>query len=77
MASPQDKPIVRIAPNNPIFDLPVIVGIDEGLFDQAGLDVQFSATYEDHEKDRMGRWSSLEPGQTGRNYGDGGNRRRQ
>jgi len=23
---------VKIAPNNPVFDLPVIVGIDEGLF---------------------------------------------
>ena len=47
-----DKPIVRIAPNNPVFDLPVIVGIEEGLFTQAGLDVQFSATYADREKDR-------------------------
>lgn len=51
MASPQDKPTVRIAPNNPVFDLPVIVGIEEGLFAQAGLDVQFSATYADREKD--------------------------
>ena len=25
---------VRIAPNNPVFDLPVIVGIEEGLFEQ-------------------------------------------
>ncbi len=51
MAS-QDKPIVRIAPNNPVFDLPVIVGIQEGLFNAAGLDVTFSATYEDRERDR-------------------------
>ena len=42
---------VRIAPNNPVFDLPVIVGIEEGLFKQAGLDVAFSATYEDRERD--------------------------
>jgi NitT/TauT family transport system substrate-binding protein len=55
MASSQDRPIVRIAPNNPIFDLPVIVGIEEGLFTQAGLDVQFSATYDDREKDRADR----------------------
>ena len=47
-----DKPIVRIAPNNPVFDLPVIVGIEEGLFAQAGLDVQFSATYADRKRDR-------------------------
>jgi NitT/TauT family transport system substrate-binding protein len=50
-----DKPTVRIAPNNPVFDLPVIVGIEEGLFAQAGLDVQFSATYADREKDRADR----------------------
>jgi NitT/TauT family transport system substrate-binding protein len=44
------KTIVKIAPNNPIFDLPVIVGIEEGLFEQVGLDVQFAGTYEDREK---------------------------
>lgn len=44
------KTIVKIAPNNPIFDLPVIVGIEEGLFQQVGLDVQFAGTYEDREK---------------------------
>src|SRR5436853_5309317 len=43
--------IVKIAPNNPVFDLPVIVGIEEGLFAKAGLDVSFSATYADREKD--------------------------
>jgi NitT/TauT family transport system substrate-binding protein len=42
---------MKIAPNNPVFDLPVIVGIEEGLFADAGLDVSFSATYEDREKD--------------------------
>jgi hypothetical protein len=44
-------PIVRIAPNNQVFDLPVIVGIEEGLFEKAGLDVRFSATHADREKD--------------------------
>ncbi len=47
----QTKPLVRIAPNNQVFDLPVIVGIEEGLFDKAGLDVRFSATHADREKD--------------------------
>ena len=46
-----DKPLVRIAPNNQVFDLPVIVGIEEGLFAKTGLDVSFSATYADREKD--------------------------
>jgi NitT/TauT family transport system substrate-binding protein len=50
-----DRPTVKIAPNNPVFDLPVIVGIEEGLFEQAGLDVRFSATYADREKDDSGR----------------------
>ena len=45
------KTVVKIAPNNPVFDLPVIVGIEEGLFAKAGLDVSFSATYADREKD--------------------------
>ena len=43
--------VVRIAPNNPVFDLPVLVGIEEGLFANAGLDVSFVATYDDREKD--------------------------
>lgn len=46
-----DSNIVRIAPNNPVFDLPVLVGIEEGLFEKAGLDVSFVATYDDREKD--------------------------
>jgi NitT/TauT family transport system substrate-binding protein len=46
------RPVVRIAPNNPVFDLPVIVGIEEGLFQKAGLDVSFSASYADRERDR-------------------------
>ncbi|MBI3041385.1 MAG: nitrate ABC transporter substrate-binding protein [Betaproteobacteria bacterium] len=46
------KPVVRIAPNNQVFDLPVMVGIEEGLFEQAGLDVSFSATHADRERDR-------------------------
>src|SRR5260370_28698474 len=49
------RPAVRIAPNNPVVDLPVIVGIEEGLFEKAGLDVHFSATYADREKDAVGK----------------------
>src|SRR5687767_14118741 len=45
------KPVVRIAPNNQVFDLPVFVGIEEGLFERAGLDVSFSATHADRERD--------------------------
>jgi hypothetical protein len=42
---------VRIAPNNPVFDLPVIVAIEEKLFEEAGLDVAFTASYADRERD--------------------------
>src|SRR5262249_58701443 len=52
---PSQKPVVRVAPNNQVFDLPVIVAIEEGLFDKAGLDVSFSATHADREKDAVGR----------------------
>ena len=50
-----NKAVVKIAPNNPVFDLPVIVGIEEGLFARAGLDVSFSATYADRERDSAER----------------------
>jgi len=48
-------PLVKIAPNNPVFDLPVLVGIQEGLFKKHGLDVQMSAPYEAREKDSAER----------------------
>jgi NitT/TauT family transport system substrate-binding protein len=51
----EERPVVNIAPNNPVFDLPVIVGIEEGLFEQAGLNVRFSASYADREKDSSER----------------------
>jgi len=38
-----------------VFDLPVIVGVEEGLFEKAGLDVSFSATHADREKDSTER----------------------
>ena len=34
--SQEAKPLVRIAPNAPTFDLPVLVGLEKGLFDDAG-----------------------------------------
>jgi NitT/TauT family transport system substrate-binding protein len=48
-------PLVKIAPNNPVFDLPVLVGIQEGLFAKHGLNVQMSAPYEAREKDTADR----------------------
>src|SRR6266513_4106954 len=51
----ESKPLVRIAPNNPVFDLPVLVGIEEKLFEKQGLNVQMSAPYEAREKDSADR----------------------
>src|SRR5262245_26185431 len=53
--SNDNQPVIRIAPNNQVFDLPVIVAIEAGLFDAAGLDVKFSATHADREKDAVGK----------------------
>jgi hypothetical protein len=39
-------PIVTISPNPPVFDLPVLVAQAEGLFARAGVEVRFSAPYE-------------------------------
>jgi NitT/TauT family transport system substrate-binding protein len=40
-----ERPIVNVSPNNPVFDLPIYVARDEGLFDKAGIDVRFQAKY--------------------------------
>jgi NitT/TauT family transport system substrate-binding protein len=45
-----ELPVVRIAPNNPVFDLPVMVGIEEKLFEKAGLDVRMAGKWSDREK---------------------------
>ena len=40
---------IRVSPNPPVFDLPIHVALEHGLFEKAGLDVRFSATYADHD----------------------------
>jgi hypothetical protein len=39
------RPLVNISPNNPVFDLPIYVARDEGLFENAGIEVRFQAKY--------------------------------
>ncbi len=41
---------IRISPNPPVFDLPILVALEHGLFAEAGLDVDYSAKYGDHDK---------------------------
>jgi len=38
---------LKIAPNGRAFDLPVLIGIEEGLFEARGLAVELSASYEE------------------------------
>ena len=38
-------PPVTVSPNNPVFDLPIYVARDEGLFERAGIEVRFQAKY--------------------------------
>lgn len=45
MTAPSTRPTVTISPNNPVFDLPLYVARDEGLFERAGIDVRFQAKY--------------------------------
>jgi len=45
MALAMTAPIVNVSPNNPVFDLPIYVARDEGLFERAGLEVRFQAKY--------------------------------
>jgi NitT/TauT family transport system substrate-binding protein len=45
MATTTERPVVSVSPNNPVFDLPVYVARDEGLFAKAGIEVRFQAKY--------------------------------
>ena len=38
-------PVVNVSPNNPVFDLPIYVARDEGIFAKAGIEVRFQAKY--------------------------------
>lgn len=43
------RPVIRISPNPPVFDLPIFVALEKGLFEEAGLDVRHVARYFDHD----------------------------
>lgn len=49
------KPVVIIAPNTSTFDLPVLVALEEGLFDAAGIEVRYSAEYDAADQSRTER----------------------
>ena len=41
---------IRIAPNPPVFDLPVLVALEEGIFAKHGVNLSYAAGYSDREK---------------------------
>src|SRR5437588_7395399 len=45
MTTVPQHPVVSASPNNPVFDLPIYVARDEGLFERAGIEVRFRARY--------------------------------
>src|SRR5258706_15370882 len=44
------NPKIRISPNPPVLDLPILVALEHDLFKKAGLDVDYSVKYADHDK---------------------------
>jgi len=45
MTTVSQRPVVSVSPNNPVFDLPIYVARDEGLFERAGIEVRLQARY--------------------------------
>lgn len=43
------NPKIRISPNPPVFDLPILVALEHDLFKKVGLDVDYSVKYADHD----------------------------
>lgn len=41
---------IRIAPNPPVFDLPVLVALEEGIFAKHGVNLSYAAGYGDREQ---------------------------
>src|SRR5262245_46521040 len=47
MAAVTNPNQIRISPNPPVFDLPLLVGIEEGIFKKHGVDLSYSADHAD------------------------------
>ena len=53
------RPVVTISPNNPVFDLPIYVARDEGLFEKAGIEVRFQAKYSERSASNLDAFKRL------------------
>ncbi len=49
MSTQSPTNVIRISPNPPVFDLPILVALEHGLFEKAGLSVDYSVKYADHD----------------------------
>lgn len=45
-ATTTELPVIRLAPNGPVFDLPIYVAREHGLFEKAGVRVEFVDKYD-------------------------------
>src|SRR5271168_1949298 len=50
MSDAQARSVIRISPNPPVFDLPILVALEHDLFEKAGLSVDYSVKYANHDK---------------------------
>jgi hypothetical protein len=51
---------IRISPNPPVFDLPVLVAIEEKLFEKHGVGLSYSAEYTDRKEEHERRAEAAE-----------------
>ena len=56
MNTVSQRPVVSVSPNNPVFDLPIYVARDEGLFERAGIEVRFQARYSERNASEYLAW---------------------
>lgn len=59
MAVASVRPVISVSPNNPVFDLPIYVARDEGLFDRAGIEVRFQARYSERNSSDLDPFARL------------------
>ena len=59
MTATATRPVVTISPNNPVFDLPIYVARDEGLFERAGIEVRFQAKYSERNPSDLDAFNRL------------------
>lgn len=52
MRRPKSFPVLRVAPNVPVFDLAILVALEHGLFEKHGLAIEFVGKHDPVTSDR-------------------------